>query len=94
MEKVSKLVEPVADLKTCEAHSEAIHSFGVFSQDQKENSIHYDKYSNLYDTMQKATGFNDPFELAKCLVEKVGLPLDAKITDFGCGTGMCGEYLI
>ena len=31
----------------------------MFSQDQKENAIHYDKYSKLYDTMQKATGFND-----------------------------------
>ena len=44
--------------------------------------------------MQKATGFNDPFELAKCLVEKICLPFNAKIIDFGCGTGMCGEYLI
>ena len=43
--------------------------------------------------MQKATGFNDPYELAKCFVNTLNLPLDAKIIDFGCGTGLCGDYL-
>ena len=51
MESESKLVEPVSDISTCEAHSEAIHAFGVFSEDQRENATHYDKYSSLYDTM-------------------------------------------
>ena len=43
--------------------------------------------------MQKATGFNDPYELVKCFVQNIQLNLESKVIDFGCGTGLCGQYL-
>ena len=51
-----------------------IHSFGVFSYDQHENAEHYNKYSKEYDSIQEMTGFNDPFELVKVLLDRA-LPL-------------------
>lgn len=39
------------------------------------------------------TGFNDPFVIARCLVNLLNPPKDAKIVDFGCGTGLCGIEL-
>jgi hypothetical protein len=38
-------MEPSADMDKCYANEKMIHDFGVFSFDQKENSVHYDKYS-------------------------------------------------
>lgn len=77
-----------------------IHAFGVFSFDQKENAVHYDKYSTEYDNMQTMTGFNDPYELVKVCHNLLGSKesnvlanLNAKIVDFGCGTGLMGIEL-
>ena len=45
------------------------------------------------------SGFNDPFELAKSAIEKIGqegqllAKPDARIMDFGCGTGLMGLEL-
>ena len=45
------------------------------------------------------SGFNDPFEIAKVTVEKLGQegqPLanpEVKLMDFGCGTGLMGAEL-
>ena len=38
------------------------------------------------------TGFNDPYELVKVMVQK-DIPRDKKIIDFGCGTGLTGVQL-
>lgn len=49
--------------------------------------------------MQDMSGFNDPFELAKTAIEKLGQesqPLassETRILDFGCGTGLMGIEL-
>ncbi len=87
------LIEPKSDLETCYANEEVIRQFGEFSFDCKENAQHYDKYSQQYDMMQAATGFNDPYELVKVMIEILKTPKDSKIIDFGCGTGLLGEYL-
>jgi len=60
---------PKADLARCYQNEEIIHAFGVFSFDQRENAIHYDKYSTEYDNMQSMTGFNDPYEIVKVSLE-------------------------
>ena len=39
------------------------------------------------------TGFNDPFEITKCIVKLLKLDKSTKIVDFGCGTGLCGIEL-
>ena len=60
---------------------------------------HYNHYSSKYDGMQEMSGFNDPFEIAKVTVEKLGQegqPLanhEVKLMDFGCGTGLMGAEL-
>ena len=91
---------PKANLERCYQNEELIHAFGVFSFDQKENAEHYDKYSTEYDNMQTMTGFNDPYELVKVCHEllesresNVLANVDAKIVDFGCGTGLMGIEL-
>ena len=86
------LEEPIANIDQCYANEEVIHKFGVFSKDSRDNQSHYDLYSKDYDMMQSATGFNDPYELVKVFME-LGLAKDLKIIDFGCGTGLLGEYL-
>lgn len=42
---------PKANMQRCYQNEELIHAFGVFSFDQKENAVHYDKYSTEYDNM-------------------------------------------
>ena len=88
----SSLQEPKADLDMCYAHEDTIHKFDVFASDSHENQPHYDTYAGVYDTMQQATGFNDPYELALVFLA-LNLKLTAKIVDFGCGTGLLGENL-
>lgn len=45
------------------------------------------------------SGFNDPYELAKNTIEKLGQPgqplasTEARLLDFGCGTGLMGIEL-
>ena len=45
------------------------------------------------------SGFNDPYEIAKFTVEKLGQPgqplasADTRVLDFGCGTGLMGIEL-
>ena len=65
----------------------------MFSYDTKENQPHYDRFADKYDLMQSATGFNDPYELTLVFLNVLKLPLNIKIMDFGCGTGLLGEYL-
>ena len=64
--------EPKANIDRCHEHTETIHAFGKFVFDQKEVSLHYDKYADMYDAMQEMTGFNDPYELVKIAMEKLG----------------------
>ena len=87
---MEKLIEPKSDIDRCHQWTEDIHDFGVFTFEQKRNAEHYDFYSGKYDAMQEMTGFNDPYELVKLMIEH-GVPRDAKIIDFGCGTGLTGE---
>ena len=60
---------------------------------------HYNSYAAKYDGMQEMSGFNDPYEMAKTAVARLaqpGQPLEsgeAKIMDFGCGTGLMGIEL-
>lgn len=61
--------------------------------------MHYNLFATKYDGMQDMTGYNDPYEIAKTTVEKLGQPgqplADPKtrILDFGCGTGLMGIEL-
>ena len=84
---------PKADMARCHQNEALIHAFGVFSFDQKENEVHYDKFSSEYDNMQTMTGFNDPHEIVKVCVNELGTAKDVRICDFGCGTGILGEEL-
>ena len=86
----------------CHQNEELIHAFGVFSFDQRENAVHYDKYSSEYDNMQSMTGFNDPYEIVKACCDQltsadklsdVLANKHAKVIDFGCGTGLLGQEL-
>ena len=90
---------PTHDLARCEANTEDLYGFGVFSQSQQENVVHYDHYAAKYDGMQEMSGFNDPYWLTKVAIEKLATPgsvmtlPDARIMDFGCGTGLMGIEL-
>ena len=66
------LAEPTSDKGRCEENTEDLHGFGIFSYKQEENRTHYDSYAAKYDGMQDMSGFNDPYELAKTAVEKLG----------------------
>ena len=61
--------------------------------------MHYNNFATKYDGMQEMTGFNDPYEIAKTTVEKLGQPGQpladpmARLLDFGCGTGLMGAEL-
>lgn len=54
-----------------------------------------DKYKDLaekYDEMlEEVVGYPDPVKICEALL-KVGIPKDAPICDFGCGTGLMGKY--
>ena len=71
----------------------------MFSYDTQENAVHYDHYAAKYDGMQEMSGFNDPYEIAKVTVDRlggIGKPLgftEARLLDFGCGTGLMGLEL-
>ena len=79
-----------------EAELEGYAGEGAFSADAQANSLHYNNYAAKYDTFHKVTGFNDPFEIAKTTIEKLGQPgqplaeANARLLDFGCGTGGMG----
>lgn len=81
----------------CSQHAAEFASLGGgFTMDPSENSAHYNAHAYVYDQLQAASGFNDPFELAKTAVEKLGQPgqplaaPDVRIVDFGCGSGLMG----
>lgn len=95
----SGLTEPTPDATRCTEETEAFHALGVFSTKQEDNRTLYDTMAVKYDTLQEMSGFNDPYELAKTAVEKLGQPgqplakSDARIMDLGCGTGLMGNEL-
>ena len=61
--------------------------------------MHYNSYAAKYDGMQEMSGFNDPYEIAKATLEKLGQPgmplasAESRLLDFGCGTGLMGLEL-
>lgn len=69
---ISKLEAPKSDVDRCHTNSDDLHGFGVFSYDQQENATHYNSYAQKYDGMQEMSGFNDPFEIVKQTVSKLG----------------------
>ena len=86
-------------MNRCTENSVDLHEFGVFSYDQTANAAHYNVYAAKYDGMQEMSGFNDPYEIAKTTIEKLGQPgqplasPDVRLLDFGCGTGLMGLEL-
>ena len=40
--------------------------------DPRANVARYGEYAAKYDGLQQVTGFNDPYEIAKTTIEKLG----------------------
>ena len=101
--KVDNLgVHPTHDITMCEEQASNLEGFAgstAFSTDTQTNAIHYNTYASRYDKMQEATGFNDPYAIAKAAIETLGQPgqplanPDLRLFDFGCGTGLMGQEL-
>ncbi len=70
----TNLSEPTSNIDWLNQNTDDIHNFGVFSTDTAQNAIHYDNFAAKYDGMQDNSGFNDPFELTKALVQKLAQP--------------------
>ena len=93
------IAEPVPDAEHCAEHQQDYITYDDFADDPAQNSTHYDRYARQYDSMHDKAGFNDPYWLTRVAVEKLGVsggPLsnpDARIIDFGCGTGRVGAEL-
>ena len=65
---------PESDEARCTDNTDDLHGFGVFSYDTRENAVHYDFYAPKYDGMQDMSGFNDPYEMTKATIERLGQP--------------------
>ena len=72
MVSADKLAEPTSDINKCEESKDDLHNFGVFSKSTEENAVHYNSFAAKYDGMQEISGFNDPYEIAKVTLEKLG----------------------
>ena len=84
---------PIARMDECQQNEGDIRGFGDnLCKDVQTNNVLYDQYAAKYDKIQDVTGFNDPFEIVKYLKDN-NFPLDSKIIDFGCGTGILGVEL-
>jgi len=57
-----------------------------------EVRAYYDQWAKGYDAEVSGNGYATPARCAAALVT-VGTPKDARILDFGCGTGISGEAL-
>lgn len=95
----ANLTKPSSDLNRLTENAADIQAFDVFPAETQENSVHYNAYAAKYDRFQDMSGYNDPYEMVRIAIEKLGQPgqllaaTDARILDFGCGTGLMGVEL-
>ena len=63
--------------------------------EQDKISEHYDDVAAKYEDVYLTAGFHDPLKCAELTKDVVGDNcVDAKVMDFGCGTGLVGKYLV
>ncbi|MEL6411202.1 MAG: methyltransferase domain-containing protein [Pseudomonadota bacterium] len=58
----------------------------------QETQAHFDAWANTYDAELSDNGYATPVRVAKALAEYCKDP-NARILDYGCGTGLSGEAL-
>ncbi len=63
------------------------------TMDAKKIGEQYDALSENYEQYSVFLGYPNPDIIAECVRDIAKLPLDAKINDFGCGTGLGGQSL-
>ena len=63
----------------------------IFNDEDKKKQ--YDERAERYDEILDTIGYGDPDVTAKAVAE-LGLPLETKYMDFGCGTGRVAESLV
>ena len=68
-----------------------IEAFNDFKQETIEQT--YDNVAEKYDNIMLGMGHPDPVQCA-AICKELGLQDDAKIFDFGCGTGLVGDELV
>ena len=62
--------------------------------EQHNIAEHYNETASKYEAVYLTAGFHDPLKCAELAKEVVGDScVDAKVIDFGCGTGLVGKYL-
>ncbi len=53
----------------------------------------YDDYADKYDfLLREVVGYADP-DLVAEMASNLNIPLEAKVVDFACGTGLTGQCL-
>lgn len=61
---------------------------------QENIQSHYDETAAKYEQVYLTAGFHDPLKCAELAKEALTSGLEeAKVIDFGCGTGLVGKYL-
>jgi len=76
-------------------HTKIFEKCNKYEKDKQK--IHFDWIASNYEGMYTRMGYPDPEKVAK-FVHKIAKkneikPEDAKIIDFGCGTGLIGKHL-
>ena len=67
--------------------------YGTGKNDSKHVDAMYDECAHHYEQDLMILGYDDHIGTADA-VEKAGIPKDALINDFGCGTGLIGDELV
>ena len=72
---------------------EEIKHYDVMTTSDYDVVDFYNQRVEMYEEVILAAGHKDPTLVAE-VVEKLEMPKDSKIMDFGCGTGLFGEVMV
>ena len=61
--------------------------------DNQKIDEQYDGMADRYDKYLEVLGYPDPDSITEAIHDVCKVPVDAKINDFGCGTGLIADVL-